>query len=141
MPQVEHEIVIKATPERVFRTVADFGHYPEMQPEVTEALILKETKTTAEVAFTMKLIAEVNYTLKFKFKKPTKISWTMSKGDSMLKKNEGEWTIAKHGKSQSKLGCRMEVEFGGWIPGGIIRDLMGTHLPAMMERFKEAAEA
>jgi ribosome-associated toxin RatA of RatAB toxin-antitoxin module len=141
MVQVEQSIQVDAPAAKIFDVVANFASYPEIQPEMEEAVVIKETKTTAEVAFTMKLIAEVNYTLKFTLSKPGSIKWTMVSADSILQKNDGKWTFKKVSAKKTDVKYEMDVEFGGWIPSSIIADLMKSHLPQMLERFKEAAEA
>lgn len=141
MVQVERSIEVDVPAAKIFDVVANFASYPEIQPEMVEAVVLKETKTTAEVAFTMKLVAEVNYTLKFTLKKPSSIKWTMIAADSILEKNDGKWTFEKISAKKTNVSYEMDVEFGGWIPSTIITDLLKSHLPQMLERFKEAAEA
>ena len=139
MVKVEHSIVISAPVEEVFDLVADFASYSDFQPEVEESSVLKKGKSTADVAFTVKLISRVQYTLRFKLNRPKNITWTMVKGDSLLKTNSGSWNFKKVNGSRTKLTCSMDVEFGRWIPKSIVGGLMDSHLPAMLRRFKEHA--
>lgn len=140
MVKVAHSIVIGAPVEKVFDMVSDFARYSDFQPEVEESSVLKKGRGTTDVAFTVKLISRVHYTLRFRLHRPKDITWTMLKGDSILKTNSGSWAFKKVEGSRTKLTCTMELEFGRWVPNSIIGSLMGSHLPAMLDRFKEHAE-
>ncbi len=141
MAHVKQSIQMNVSATKAFDLIADFAGYTNVQPEMVKAEVLKKSRAGAVVAFTMNLLAEVNYTLKFTLKKPASIEWSLVEADSIIKENSGKWTFKKVSAKKTDVNYEMNVEFGGWIPSSIIEDLMQSHLPKMLENFKVAAEA
>lgn len=141
MITVSESIAVKAPIDNVFDAVSDFARYPKYQPEVKNVKVFKKTNNTSEVAFTVNIITTVSYTLRFKLERPHRITWTMVKGDLLMKANSGAWTLEALGPNLTDLTYAMDVKFGFLVPAGIVNDLIKSHLPAMLKRFKKAAEA
>jgi len=137
----EKATVINAPIADVFAVIADFESYPEFQEEIESVEIVKETAKSATVAFEMNLMQRVSYTLKFNLKKPSSITWTFVEGDSMLKDNNGSWTITELEPGVVDVTYKINVEFSLWLPSSIVESLLGDHLPKMLKKFKERIEA
>ncbi len=139
MPNVSATTIIDAPIDHVFSVVSDFAMYPKFLPEIEEAEVLKSTKTGARVAFVMNMMTKINYTLDFKMKKPSAVTWTLVEGE-MMESNIGSWKLEKKGAKKTEATFSTEVELSGWIPSSIIDGLMQKSVPAMLEHFKKKAE-
>lgn len=138
--KVRQSIKINAPQTKVFDVLVDFENYPIHQPAVETAKVIKQTKNAARVAFTLKLITKVHYTLDFKLKPPCSITWETYEGDSILKSNTGRWQIDAAAKGVTDLTCEMETIFNLWIPSAITNKLTSSYLPNMLKHFKIWAE-
>ncbi len=138
MAATSKSIEIKATAKQCYEVITDFESYPEFLKEVTEASLDKKTGHTYEVTYSLHLIKKFSYTLKMIGKPPKKLTWTFVKGDFM-KSNTGEWTLEEK-KGVTKATYTIDVNLGLLVPGTVSKMLIGNHLPAMLEAFKDRIE-
>ena len=137
---MKESTLINAPIDKIYKIIWDFESYPDFQSEVRMAKIVRRSKKSADVAFTINLVAEVHYSLHFTQMSPTCIEWETIKGDSMMKSNRGSWNLVMVKKGQTELICEMEVELGLFVPKSIVNGLIEQYLPNMLRKFKERAE-
>lgn len=138
MPETSTEIVVDVPAKELFDVVSDFKKYPEFLPDVKKVEL--ETKgREIQGTFEIKVIKTIRYTLKFKMQPSKKISWSFVHGD-LFKDNCGHWELEELGKGQTRAVYSINVDFGLFVPKAIISMLVGSNLPAMMQRFKKRAE-
>lgn len=139
MPGTSIDIVVNTPPKVIYEVVADFESYPEFLPDAKNVVIESSNGKGMVASFEIKVIKTIHYSLQFKLHPPKKLSWTYVKGD-LFKNNVGSWEFEELKKGQTKATYSVEVDFGLFIPKAIINMLVGSNLPAMMERFKKRAE-
>ena len=92
MPKVERTEIFDVDIDSFYKVITDYEAYPSFVDGVSEIVVVKKTKTKAEVEFIINLIKKFSYSLDIKQKEGTGISWTLIKGD-IFKKNTGGWIL------------------------------------------------
>ncbi len=139
MTAVSQEIVFETPIRAAFDAIADFKSYPKFLKDVSKVAVLKSTKTSAEVRFTLNLIRKIEYTLALTLKPPTTVSWRLKSSDS-LRKNVGSWRLKKLDADTTEATYTIDVEFGILVPSFISRMLIAQSLPATLAAFKRRIE-
>ncbi len=138
MAAATESIEVNAPIEKVFQVITDYERYPGMFNEVKTVEVLKRTPKKAVVKFQVKYVKSFSYTLEFTFKKPEEVTWVQIEGD--FKDNRGSWKLEKKGKNKTFVTYSAELDFGFFVPKGILNRVIQVSLPAMLKRFKEEAE-
>lgn len=139
MTAVTKKIIFHAPIEKAYNVIADIKSYPEFLDEIEEVAIESLFKSGMVVSFKMNLIRRIEYTLKFKFKKPTTVSWEMVSGQ-IMKYNNGSWVLKKLGVKKTEAVYTVDVGFGLLVPGVIVKGLMENSLPKMLDDFRRRIE-
>ena len=140
MPSATREIEIDVTPDELMAVITDFESYPEFIPEMVSARIVRQHGDTWEVAFGIHVVRRLDYTLKLVRVSPTRIEWKLVTG--VFKSNEGSWNlVALNGGSRTHAEYSIDIQVGMFLPGSLVRSLVGKSLPSMLGKFKERAES
>lgn len=139
MAAVSQDIVFDAPIDVAFDVISDFKSYPKFLKDMTSVTVLKSTKTSAEVRFTLTLIKKVEYALALTLKAPTMVSWKLKSSDS-LRKNSGSWKLKKLDANTTEAAYTLDVEFGMLVPGFISKMLIAQSLPSTLSAFKKRIE-
>ena len=141
MAQATKSITINVPPEKLFDVIADYEKYPEFLPEVKKVKVDAGQGSIKEVTYTVDIKAKViNYTLKHTAERPTKLSWTMIKGE-MMKGNDGTWVLkpgAQPGTTDATY--TIDLKLSSLVPGFIEKALAEQSLPSLLANFKNRAE-
>ncbi len=141
MAQATKSVTVNVPPEKLFDVIADYEKYPEFLPEVKKVKVDAGQGSIKEVTYTVDIKAKViNYTLKHTAERPTKVSWTMIKGE-MMKGNDGTWVLkpgAQPGTTDATYS--IDLKLSSLVPGFIEKALAEQALPALMTNFKNRAE-
>ena len=141
MAQASKSIVINVPPEKLFDVITDYEKYPEFLPEVKKVKVEHGQGAVKEVTYTVDIKAKViNYTLKHTAEKPSKVAWTMIKGE-MMKGNDGTWQL-KPGPTPGSTEAlySIDLKLSSLVPGFIEKALAEQSLPALLANFKKRAE-
>lgn len=140
MPSASRQIEIDVTPDELMAVITDFESYPEFIPEMVSARIVRHNGDTWEVAFGIHVVRRLDYTLKLVKVSPTRIEWKLVTG--VFKSNEGSWNLVGLNEgTRTHAEYTVDIQVGMFLPGSLVRSLVGKSLPAMLEKFKERAEA
>ena len=141
MAQATRSIVIQVTADQLFDVILDFEKYPEFLPEVKKARIVAGQGAIQEVTYNVDIKAKViTYTLKHTADRPTRLAWTMIKGE-MMKGNDGAWTLkAGPQPGSTEATYTIDLKLSSLVPGFIERALAETSLPGLLANFKARAE-
>ena len=141
MAKAERSIVIHAPPEKVFAVITDYEKYPEFLPEVKKVKVEGGQGSIKEVTYMVDIKAKViTYTLKHTAERPTKLSWTMVKGE-MMKGNDGAWTLKPGAQSgTTEATYAIDLKLSSLVPGFIEKALAEQSLPGLLANFKARAE-
>ena len=141
MAQASRSITVNVAPEQLFDIIADYEKYPEFLPEVKKVKVDAGQGSIKEVTYTVDIKAKViTYTLKHTAEKPSKVAWTMIKGE-MMKGNDGAWTLkpgAQPGTTDATY--TIDLKLSSLVPGFIEKALAEQSLPGLMANFKARAE-
>lgn len=140
MPSATHSIEINAKSADVLSVITDFESYPNFIPEMVEARIVQQTGDVWEVSFGIHVVRRLDYTLRLTQVSPTEIRWTLVSG--VFKSNDGSWHLTPlDGGSRTRADYTVDIQVGMFLPGSLVRSLVGKSLPSMLKKFKSRAEA
>lgn len=139
MPSATREIEINVPPDVLMSVITDFESYPEFIPEMVSARVVRQHGDTWEVAFGIHVVRRLDYTLRLAKVSPTRIEWELVTG--VFKSNQGSWNLVglDEGK-RTHAEYSVDIQVGMFLPGSLVRSLVGKTLPAMLKKFKERAE-
>ncbi len=140
MPGATKAILIEAPIEKVFRIITDYEKYPEFLPEVKKIQISARSGNQVEVQHEVAMIKTVRYTLRLTEDKPSRVSWSLVKGE-LMRQNQGSWLLEAQGDGRTQATYSIEMTFGPLVPRAIVNALVETSLPKMLSAFKARAEA
>ena len=141
MAQASRSVTINVPPEKLFDVIVDYEKYPEFLPEVKKVNVNAGQGAIKEVTYMVDIKAKViTYTLKHTAERPTKLSWTMVKGE-MMKGNDGAWTLKPGAQSgTTEATYAIDLKLSSLVPGFIEKALAEQSLPGLLANFKARAE-
>ena len=137
MPVATHSAVIAASVDEVMAVITDFKAYSKFLPEMVRAEVLSHEGNTWEVAFEIKIIRRLKYTLRLVQESPDRLSWTLVEG--AFRANSGSWCLSQEGEG-TRADYQIDLQIGHFVPGNIVRSLVERTLPETVSRFKAEAE-
>ncbi len=140
MPGATKAILIEAPIEKVFGIITDYEKYVEFLPEVKRIQISARSGNQVEVQHEVAMIATVRYTLRLTEDKPSRVSWSLVKGEFM-RQNQGSWLLEAQGDGRTQATYSIEMTFGPLVPRAVVNALVETSLPKMLSAFKARAES
>lgn len=138
MAKAVREKEMNVSLEALKKVIQDYERYPEFLPEVVGAKVLERSGEQAHVQFDINLMKRFQYTLLFDHPKPNELSWKLVSSD-FFKCNDGRWVLESRGPSATHVRYELDVSFGFFVPGFIVKTLTETNLPALLDRFEEQA--
>ena len=139
MPSASKSVEIDVSPEEFMKVVLDFESYPEFIPEMVAAKIVGQTGDVWEVAFGIHMVRRLDYTLKLTKASPTRVEWKLVTG--VFKKNQGSWNLRPlDGGTRTHADYTVDIQVGMFLPGSLVKTLVGKSLPSMLQTFKARAE-
>jgi len=141
MAQASRSVTVNVPPEKLFDVITDYEKYPEFLPEVKKVKVQGGQGSIKEVTYEVDIKAKViTYTLKHNAERPSKLSWTMIKGE-MMKGNDGAWTLkpgAQPGTTDATY--TIDLKLSSLVPAFIEKALAEQSLPGLLANFKARAE-
>ena len=126
-------------PERVMAVITDFARYPTFLSEMTEATVLRREANVWVVKFAVSVVRRLEYTLRLEQTSATTLSWSLIEG--AFKANRGGWTLAPLDEGRrTHATYEVELEIGMFVPGSVMKTILGKSLPATMASFKTESE-
>ncbi len=135
---IERKFTIKAPIEYCFQAVRDFEAYPDFL-KTTKSAKEQKKKASIEVDFTINVIKEISYTLRFEEKPPYELRWVFVSGD-LIKSNTGAWLFKSMSDTQTEATYQIDISFGWLVPKMIVDQITQTQLPETLEAFRKRAE-
>jgi coenzyme Q-binding protein COQ10 len=143
--KVSKEMVVDVPVERVWKVIADYGAYPGFVPGVKRCRVVHEDKGVKDVEYEVDLgVKTIKYVLRHLEHAPTRMSWSLVKGD-MMKVSNGAWELPNHaGKPLARYTVEVQVQKPPLVPQAIIDrvsdELTKVQLPRTLDAFKARAE-
>lgn len=139
MAAASRSIVIDAPVEKVWKAISDYDSYAQFLPEVKKIHTSGRKGNEVQVHYEVEVIKTIKYTLKMKEEPPKKVTWSFVEGEFM-KDNQGSWELEPAGEGKTKATYSIDMRLGALVPGSIVKALVETNLPKMLEAFKKRAE-
>jgi coenzyme Q-binding protein COQ10 len=139
MAAAQKTIVIDAPLEKVYGVISSYDQYPQFLSEVKELKTANRQGNQVEVQYKVEVMKTIRYTLRMKEEPPRKVSWTFVEGDFM-KDNQGSWVLEPEGEGKTRVTYSIEMKLGSLVPQSIVKALVETSLPKMLDAFKKRAE-
>lgn len=139
MAAASRSIVIDAPVDKVWKVISDYDSYSQFLSEVKKIHTSKRQGNEVQVHYEVEVIKNIKYTLKMNEQPPGKVTWTFVDGEFM-KDNTGSWVLEPAGEGKTKATYSIEMKLGALVPGSIVKALVETNLPKMLEAFKKRAE-
>jgi ribosome-associated toxin RatA of RatAB toxin-antitoxin module len=132
-------VEINAPVERVYGILVDFKNYRKFASELKKIKIVSQTKTHAEVQFTISSIMTAHYTLDYKFVENASIRWKLIKGD-FIKKYGGSWKLTSVGANKTIAEIKVKIDFSFFVPTSIVESQLEERSPKMISKLIKIAE-
>ncbi len=140
MPSATRTVEIDCSPERFLSVIRDFESYPSFIPEMVSAKIVQQTGDVCEVSFGIHVVRRLDYTLRLTQVTPHRIEWRLVSG--VFRSNNGSWQLTPLADgSRTRAEYTVDIQVGMFLPGSLVRSLVGKTLPSMLQKFKARAEA
>jgi ribosome-associated toxin RatA of RatAB toxin-antitoxin module len=143
--KVSKEMVVDVPVERFWEVVADYEAYSGFVPSVKRTRVVHVEKGVKDVEYEVDLgVKTIKYTLRHLEQAPTKMTWSLVKGD-MMKVSNGAWELSNHaGKTLARYTVEVQVQKPPLVPQSIVDrmsdELTKVQLPRTLEAFKTRAE-
>lgn len=140
MPGASRSIVIDAPIEKVYQVISDYERSGEYLTEVRSARVENRKGNECDVHYEVDVMKRIKYAVHMKEEPPKRLSWTFIKGEFM-RDNKGVWELEPDGPARTKATYTIEMELGPLVPKTIVKALVETSLPKMLEATKKRAES
>ncbi|MCP4809739.1 MAG: hypothetical protein GY913_24960 [Proteobacteria bacterium] len=136
------ELSVQVPPTAFMAVLTDFVSYPDFLPDMEGARVLSEQGDAWEVSFSLRLIRQLDYTLRLVRtvgdEGHQRLEWTMVQG--VFRENRGSWTLAPTATGGTLALYELDVAVGMYVPRSILNSLLTTKLTATLDAFKLRAE-
>lgn len=138
MAKVSQTEVFNCSVEDFYKIIVDYEKYPDFMDEVQSVKILSGEGDTQHIEYKISVIKTISYVLEITHKAPVETSWKLVKGD-LFKKLNGSWKLEDSG-GRCKAEYSVDIQFGIFVPGPIVKTLQTVNLRSMMSAFHKRVE-
>ena len=137
--RAQREVEVRAQPDAFFDVVWAFEHYPEFVTGVAATKVLSRDPKDAHVEFTARLMGvPFRYELALE-RQGSKVVWQRVAG--AFARAEGAWTLVERNGDLSRFRYENAVDPGIPAPGFIVKYVLNTSLPTLLDEFKKRVES
>jgi coenzyme Q-binding protein COQ10 len=140
MAQAEQEKTYDVDAEKYYQAVSDYEKYPQFVDGMKKVKVERGAGGVVGHYDLSMMSKDMSYSLNIKEDaKARTVNWTLLKSD-FFKVNNGAWTIESLGAGKCKVKYSLEVEFSFSVPGFLLKGVVKSTLPTMMNSFYERAK-
>jgi ribosome-associated toxin RatA of RatAB toxin-antitoxin module len=145
MAAVTREVVIAASPGKLFDVIADYDRYAEFVPGLKGCRVKARGQVGIDVEYELDLgVKRIKYTLRHVEERPSKVTWSLVSGDWM-KVSNGAWELSPEGAgTRARYTVDIQIAKPPLVPQGLVDkvadELTRVQLPRTLEAFKARAE-
>jgi len=126
--------------DKLFDTICRYEDYPDFVDGVSKVTVDRETDGRARCKYAVTVVKDLVYVLDLKEDRAAgKISWSLVESD-IFKTNQGGWTLEKIDDNTTAVHYEAEAEFKIPVPGFILKKLVKSSLPSMLDAFEGRAQ-
>lgn len=120
--------------------ILDFPRYPQFLPEMSEATVIRHEGDEWVVRYVVHVIRRLEYTLRLVRHDDHSLTWSLVEG--VFKSNSGGWTLEPLDEGRrTRATYTLDLDVGMFVPGSVMKTLVGRNLPATLRAFKARAES
>ena len=141
MGQAENEKNYDVSAEKYFKAVADYEKYPEFVEGMKKVRTERAADGSVIAHYDLSMMSkDMSYVLKIRENPAAgEVDWSLVRSD-FFKVNNGSWRIQSTGPSSCRVKYALEVEFSFPVPGFILKGIVKSTLPTMMDSFYKRAK-
>jgi ribosome-associated toxin RatA of RatAB toxin-antitoxin module len=140
MAQAETDKTYDVSADKYYQAVSEYQNYPEFVEGMKSVKVQRNGNDVVGDYELSMMSKDMSYQLKIKEDPAAKVvSWTLAKSD-FFKVNNGKWTIESTGANSCKVHYSLEVDFNFSVPGFLLKGVVKSTLPTMMNSFYERAK-
>jgi ribosome-associated toxin RatA of RatAB toxin-antitoxin module len=141
MAQADQEKTYDVDAGKYFRAVTDYEKYPEIVDGMKSVKVAKQSNGHIFADYELSMMSkEMKYSLDIQDNAAEgTVDWKLIKSD-FFKTNNGAWKIKSAGEGKCTVHYSVEVEFNFPVPGFILKGVVKSTLPTMMNNFFERAK-
>jgi len=141
MAQAEHEKSFEVSADKYFKAVADYEKYPEFVEGMKKVRVERAADGNVTAHYDLSMMSkDMSYVLKIRENPAAgEVDWSLLKSE-FFKVNNGAWKIQATGPNSCKVKYSLEVEFNFSVPGLILKGVVKSTLPSMMDSFYQRAK-
>jgi ribosome-associated toxin RatA of RatAB toxin-antitoxin module len=137
--RAQREVEVRTTPEEFFDLVWQFERYPEFVTGIAATKVLSRDPKDAHVEFTARLMGvPFRYELAVE-RLDSQVVWQRVAG--AFERAEGAWTLVERSGDRCRFRYENAVDPGIPAPGFIVKYVLNTSLPKLLEEFRIRAES
>lgn len=136
-----HSLVIEAEPAACFDEITSYETFPEWQAAVKEVEVRSRDRQGRgrDVHFVIDAkVREVSYTLRYSYRRPTRVTWEYLDGD--VRSVDGSFEFEDQGDGTTKATYALEIDPGVWLPGRVKKLLTDQVMRRSVEDLKRRVE-
>ncbi len=143
---VTEDIFIAATPDELYRVVADYERYPEFVPGVKGCRVTGRTRDHVDVELTVDLgVKTIRYVHRHLESPPRSVTWSLLQSDWM-KVSNGSWALEAEGSgTRARYSVEVQVKKPALVPQVVVDrvsdELTRIRLPKILAAFKARTES
>jgi len=144
------QMVMRASPERLYKTILDFERYPEWAGDIKEVKVLDRDADGRGTAVSWRAAAfgrSTTYTLRYDYSNaPKQVSWVLDHGD-ITSKLDGAYTFepadlgGEDGPDATLVTYMLEVELKIPLPGFVKRRAENRIISTALKELRARVEA
>ena len=137
-------MIVRASPERCFEVVVDFGRYPEWAADIKQVEITErdDSGRPAVVAYRAAAFGRsTSYTLSYDYEgAPRELTWVQTRGD-LTSRLDGAYVFEPTVDGDTEVVYRLVVELKVPIPGFVKRRAEGRIMQTALKNLKARVES
>lgn len=139
MARGEIEKVLDIDKDKLFDVIVDYESYPEFVSGVKEVSLERLPNGKVRAHYFVSMIKDITYTVELTENRDKgTVEWSLVEG-SFFKRNDGGWQLTSQGDGQTLVKYWVDIDFAISVPGFILKKLVSSSLPSMIEEFEERA--
>ena len=140
MAQAEHETIYDVDASQLLSAVMDYEKYPEFVDGMKKVRVERNGQDVVAHYDLSMMGKDMSYSLRLKEElEDGHVSWTLLKSE-FFKVNNGDWLIQPIGPGKCKAKYFSEVDFTFPVPGFVLKPMVKSAVPKMMDSFYERAK-
>ena len=138
--KADQEKTYDVSADQYYQSVTQYEQYPE-HVEGMKGIRVERNGNQIVGHYDLSMMGkEISYSLNLVEDPANKaMNWTLKKSD-FFTVNNGAWKITSTGSKSCKVHYSVEVEFNLPVPGFLLKGIVKSQLPAMMNSFYERAK-